>query len=207
MNPDDAAYCQTCGALMRVQTQSQALQGASASFQSSTKLFAETVPGNHQHILSDITLTDAAGAQLLTAKKPSMMHEHFDILDANGEKRGEVNRKMHLAHQGFEVIDLYGSLLGTVNLGAHQRYSPPNGWLEDQAGNKVAKFAFESSILNFALVKNDGTKVFEARIGGGSGVFGTLQSIGKKRFEIDLYDQNFSELLLIGAMAALDSAG
>jgi len=183
-----------------------AMQAVAPATQPSARLVAESVPGNHEHVLSDISLMDATGSQVLLAKKPSMMHFHFDVLDARGDKKGEVNHKTHLTNQDFEVSDSSGALLGTVRVGVHQKGRPPNAWMEDQAGNKIAKFVFEFSILNFGLVKTDGSRVFDARMGGGSGIVGNLQSIGKKRFEIDLFDPSFSLLLLIGSIAALDSA-
>ncbi|HXY55981.1 MAG TPA: zinc ribbon domain-containing protein [Nitrososphaerales archaeon] len=201
-NPDEAAYCESCGTPIGAQAVAEPLANA---IPSSTRLVAESVPGSHQHILSDISLMDASGSQVMLAKKPSIMHFHFEVLDSRGGKMGEVNRKTHLTHQGFEVSDSSGALLGTIGIGAHQKYGPPNAWVEDRAGNRLARFVFESSILNFGLVKADGSKVFDARMGGGSGILGDLQSIGKKRFEIDLYDPGFSQLLLIGSIAALDS--
>jgi len=202
-NPDEAAYCESCGAPIGARAAAMPVANAPLS---STRLVAESVPGNHQHILSDISLVDAGGSPVLLAKKPSIMHLHFDVLDARGEKKGEVNHKTHLTNQSFEVSDASGALLGTIGIGAHQKYGPPNAWMDEPAGNRFARFVFESSILNFGLVKADGSRVFDARMGGGSGVLGDLRSIGKKRFEIDLYDPDFSQLLLIGSIAALDSA-
>ena len=203
-NPDDAVYCEACGAPMSTDT--TAMQAGATATQPSTRLVAESVAGNHQHVLSDISLMDATGSQVLLAKKPSMMHYHFDVFDTGGDKKGEVNHSTHLTHQDFEVRDSSGAVLGTIRVGTRQKGRPPNAWMQDQAGNSIAKFVFEFSILNFGLVKTDGSKVFGARMGGGSGILGNLQSIGKKRFEIDLFDPSFSLVLLIGSIAALDSA-
>jgi hypothetical protein len=173
--------------------------------QPSAKFVAEMVPGNHQHILTDIALSDTNGNRLLLAKKPSMLHLHFEIVDPQGAKEGEVNHKQHLTHQSFEVSDLMGSLLGRVNVGAHRRGTPPNVWVEDSNGNKVAEFGYGIGFGAFEWVRPDGSRAFTAKTGDGSSLWERVQHF-RRKYEVDLYDANFSPVMIVGALVAVETA-
>ena len=172
----------------------------------SARFVAELVPGNHQHILTDIALSDASGNQALLARKPSMLHVHYEIVNPHGVKEGEVNHKQHLTHQSFEVSDLMGSVLGRINVGAHRRGTPPNIWVEDSNGNRIAEFGYGSGFFAFEWVRPDGSKAFVARTGDGGSIGDRVRALGRRRYEVDLYDSNFSQVMLVGAMVAVDNA-
>jgi hypothetical protein len=173
--------------------------------QPSAKFVADLVPGSHQRILTDIALSDTNGNRVLLAKKPSMLHEHFEIVDPQGVKEGEVNHKQHLTHRSFEVSDLMGSLLGRVNVGVHRRGTPPNIWVEDSSGNKVAKLGYGIGFGAFEWVRSDGTRAFTAKTGDGSSLWERVQNF-KRRYEVDLYDTNFSPIMIVGTLVVVENA-
>jgi hypothetical protein len=205
-NDDKASFCVACGANFR--EVGAAISTASASSQPATKTFhAEMTAGEHKHILTDIVFKDNGGVVVFTAKRPSLLHESFEVFDAGGQMLGHVNRKIHLMGSSFETSDASQRVISVVQIrNSRQRGRLPTCWLEDGAGDKQATVEFQG-FLNFDLVKLDGSKVLSAGIASeGGGVRQELRDMMTKRFLIQVFDQTFSGLQLAGTFTALDTA-
>jgi hypothetical protein len=163
--------------------------------------------GEHKHILSNMVVKDDTGAVVFTAKRPSLLHENFDVFDAEGRPLGRVNRKVHLMGSSFEIIDAGQNVISVVEIrGSHQKGRPPNCWLEDSGGGKQATLEFDG-LLSFHLLKLDGSKIFSASIAfEGGGIRQEFLDFTAKRLLIEVFDQTFYGLQLVGTLAALDTA-
>jgi len=151
-------------------------------------------------------LKDDKGDVVYVAKRKPL-HQSFEICDSQGVTKGRVNHKMHVTHGSFEVCDQYENVLNVIGSGPHQKWSPPNCWLEDADGNRQGKFEFTRSGI-FGLFKSDGTKVFEARLtglAGGEGMVQRLMALASRGYTIDVFDPSFSALMLMGTIAVIET--
>jgi hypothetical protein len=94
-NVDQAAFCMECGAAFPgadqgVQTGSPT-EGAPAQ-QPFATFTAEMCPGEHEHISTDVSLRDDKGVVVYLAKRLSLLHEDFEIVDSQGETKGRIDR-------------------------------------------------------------------------------------------------------------------
>ncbi len=202
-NPDDAAFCGACGAPLAV-TQ---VPAAGAAPQAGARAFvAQLTAGEHAHIYNDVTLTDERGSVVMVAKRPSLLHESFEIYDPQGQLKGRIARKMHLTHNSFEISDQDQKVLTVFSVSnSRQRGAPPKCWLDDGSGNRQATFEF-GSLMNFELVKPDGTLILEGSYSPqGGGLRQGLGDLTSRRCMVNLFDQTFSPVALVGAIASIDT--
>jgi hypothetical protein len=204
-NDDQSSFCVGCGAALpdaqgEISTTGEGKQPGTTTFN------VEKRAGEHKHILSDLVFKDDKGAVVLTAKRPSLLHENFDVFDAEGHTLGRVNRKVHLMGSSFEIIDAGQNVISVVQIKSSQKGRPPNCWLEDSSGGKQATFEFDG-LLSFHLLRLDGSKVLSASIAfEGGGIRQDLRDLASKRFLIEVFDQTFHGLQLAGTFAAVDVA-
>jgi hypothetical protein len=206
-NEDQAAFCAACGAPLPevVQGAPAGSPGEGAAAQQAFATFtAEMGPGAHEHIFTDVSLKDDKGAVVYIAKRPSMLHENFEIVNPQGETKGRVSRKMHLTHQSFEICDPYDNVLNVFNVGTRRRNVPPHCWLEDASKNTQGTIEWMAGFFSFGLVKPDGSRVFNARLTTQGGISQKLKELGSRRYAIDLLDPAFSTMILAGTIAAID---
>jgi hypothetical protein len=208
-NEDQSAFCVACGAaLLNVEQgppERPPVGGASAQPPSAT-FTAVTERGGQGNAARDISLKDDKGDVVYVAKRKPL-HQSFEICDSQGVTKGRVNHKMHVTHGSFEVCDQYENVLNVIGSGPHQKWSPPNCWLEDADGNRQGKFEFTRSGI-FGLFKSDGTKVFEARLtglAGGEGMVQRLMALASRGYTIDVFDPSFSALMLMGTIAVIET--
>jgi len=204
-NDDQAAYCVACGTPLLQEPAASRVWDAVPQTAYRT-LHAEMTAGEHQHILTNIVFKDDMGVVVFTAKRPSLIHENFDILDVGGQTQGHVSRTMHLNGSSFEISDASQNVVNVVQIRSHRRGVPPTCWLEDDKGGKEATLEFEG-FASFDLLKPDGSKILSAsKASQGGGVMQELRSLTARRFSIQVFDQNFSDLQLAGTFAAIDTA-
>jgi len=208
-NEDQSAFCVACGAALRSANQGTSggspVGGTSAQRPFAT-FTAVTERGGQGNAARDISLKDGKGDVVYVAKRKPL-HQGLEICDSQGVTKGKVNHKMHVTHGSFEVCDEYGKVLTVIGSGLHQKWSPPNCWLEDAEGNKQGKFEFTRSGV-FVLVRSDGTEVFEARLTGlegGEGFVQRLMALATRGYTIEVFDSSFSALMLMGAMAVIET--
>lgn len=200
LNEDDAAYCVACG---------KALARTAGGYQGgppAVRYTAEMVPGQHEHILSDTALRDEKGADIYVARRLSMLHLNFDVLDPQGRACGHVSHKAGLAHISFEVSDTMGSILCVVKAGTvRSRGRVPDCWIEDTNGNRQGTFQFQIGILSFVLRRPDGSPVFGAQVSTVGGLDQRLHELGSRRYAITLFDPGYPILELMGVIVAFDN--
>lgn len=210
-NEDQAAFCVACGVALPEVKQGPPAGPPAESVTSQppfASFLAEMGPGEHEHVSSDISLKDDKGVVVYTVKRPSLLHERFEIVDSQGQTKGRVNRKMHLSHTSFEICDPDGKVLNVFNIKQHAivngRRRPPDCWLEDVSKNTQGKIEWVEGFFNFGLMKPDGMEIFGVRTATEGGVLQRLRELGSRRYAIDLFDPAFSVLILAGTIAAFD---
>jgi hypothetical protein len=162
--------------------------------------------GEHAHIYNNVSLQDDKGEVVMVAKRPSLLHESFEIYDPQGQLKGRIARKMHLTHISFEISDPDQNVLTVFNVSnSRQRGAPPKCWLDDGSGNRQATFEFEN-LMSFDLVKPDGAQILEGSYSPqGGGLRQGLGNLTSRRCTINLFDQTFSPVVLVGAIASMDT--
>ncbi len=211
-NDEPASFCTSCGKPFLGVVQSTPQSGSTesaATITPSTTFTVEMTAGEHKHLLSNVTIRDGSGTVVCIARRPSLLHENFEVEDTEGKVIGLVNRKVHLLGNSFEMSDANGAVNRVIQIrSGHQRGGMPRCWVEDGSGNTLATLQYED-MLNFDLVKPDGSRILRAgpsRGGGstGGGIGQTLKDLAAKRYNIELFDQSFTGFQLTGTFAALE---
>jgi len=218
-NEDQAAFCTACGKRFQDEPSASQVQqnaAASATTQQSTLLTAEKGPGAHKHMLTDVFLKDSSGKVLLVARKPSLLHENYDIVDGNEGVAGFMKPIHHLTHSGLGVEDGSHTLQAAVQrsniesssqLGPLTRQNPPNCWIEDPVGNKLGALIFTNWVLGFSAVKPDGSRIFDVSLTGGTGLRQQLSAMENKTYAVNLYDSTFPLPTLLAVIVVVDKIG
>jgi hypothetical protein len=205
-NDDQAVFCTACGQRFPGQTAPAVPQAGAAPAAQPSQLFAaELRPGAHKHMPTDVYLTDSSGKVQLVARKQSLLHQDYTIVDGNESVTGFIKSEGHLTHTSLNVQDANHSTQASVQLGRiEQQGRAPNCWLEDAGGNKQASIAFTNGILGFSAIKPDGSRIFDAALSRGAGVKQMLDALESKSYAIELFDSGFSLPTLVTIIAAID---
>jgi hypothetical protein len=221
---DQAAFCAACGQKFPDESSpSPVQQGAAtattavaAAAQPGTLLTAERGSGAHKHMLTDVFLKDASGKVLLVARKPSLLHEDYTIVDGNESVCGFMKSKSHLTHSGLGVEDASHNLQAAVQhsnfesssqVGPLRKQNPPNCWIEDAAGNRLASIVFTNWVLGFSGVKPDGSEIFEASLAGGTGMRQELSAMESRTYSVNLLDPGFPLPTLLAILVVANKIG
>ncbi len=208
MNDDQALFCTACGKSFPTQTAvptSGPVQPASPS--PSTLYTAELGPGAHKHMLTDVYLKDSQGKQLLVARLQSLLHRNYTVVDGAEAVTGFIEEKTHLTHKTFTLQDANHNALGTVNLSnVENNRAPPNTWIEDASGNRLANIVFTMGRMSFAAVKQDGSPLFQTSLPMGGGVREIWDSATKRAYAIQVNDTSFPLPMVLATVAALDKS-
>ncbi len=206
MNDDGALFCTACGKSFPAQQASAApapVQAASPPY--STTYTAEMGPGAHKHMPTDVYLRDPQGKQLLVARRQSLLHRNYTIVDGSEATTGFIEEKTHLTHRTFTVQDASHNALAAVNVSnVEQNRAPPNCWMEDASGSRVANLAYTMGRMSFAAVKEDGSTYFEASMQTGGGIRAVLENAAKRAYAVQVYDPSVSPSMVLATIAALD---
>jgi hypothetical protein len=164
--------------------------------------------GAHKHISTDIYLKDAQGAVALVARRQSLLHEDYTIVDRTESPVGYIGHKSHLSHSSFVVEDRDHIALGSVNLSSmREKGVPPGCWVEDASGNKQATVSYMDYLFAFSLTGLDGTSIFEASSVPSQGVRQAFSSVEHKAHSVRLFDQGFLLPVLLAVFVAVDTSG
>jgi zinc ribbon protein len=202
-NNDDAVFCIACGT--RFDGQEDDLPTLAAPSEAASRtLHTEMVEGEHRHVLWDMVFKDDAGVVVFVTKRPSLLHENFEVFDHGNKMLGRVNRKTRLLKpDAYEITDEIQGVGSVLMFRPGGRGQPPTGWLEDGLGNKLATLEFQG-LLSYDLVKPGGSKILGVRLdSGGEGLRQEFRDLMKKRYRVEVFDQSFSGLQVAGIVTAL----
>lgn len=198
---DSAIFCGSCGERFPDQ------QPLGTHVQPQPRLFvAEQGTGAHKHIATDVYLKDAQGNVSLVARRQSMLHLNYTIVDSTESPMGYIQHKSHLSHVTFSVEDSIHTPLGSVNISSiRSRGALPGCWIDDPSGNKQATLTFTNYIFAFNATKLDGSTIFDASFSGqGQGLRQQLSQVEHKVHGVRLYDPDFPLPVLLAVFVAVD---
>ncbi|MDA4114720.1 MAG: zinc ribbon domain-containing protein [Thaumarchaeota archaeon] len=203
-NDDQAVFCTACGQPFGDQAV-PAVQQIGASAPVPSLLTAEMGTGAHEHMLTDVYLKDSAGRVLLVARKQSLLHAEYTIVDGKESVTGFIEQKTHLTHRTLSVEDADHKVVGSVQISnVSENRAPPSCWLEDVGGNRLGTIVLINGMAAFGGVRLDGSPIFEASISAGPGVMGALTEWEHRTYAINLIDPGFPLPMLLTIITALD---
>jgi len=166
---------------------------------------AEMGTGAHKHMLTDVYLKDPSGKVVLVARKRSMLHQDYTIVDGNEVVAGFIESKVHLGHTSLNVQDANRMPQGTIQVSNfEQKGVPPKCWLEDAGGNTQGSIFFTSGFLGFSGVRLDGSRIFDASFSAMGRAGSMLEELGKRSYSVQLLEPGFSLAALLAVIAAID---
>jgi len=203
-NADEAAFCIACGQSFGSQVQPAVQTTTQTPSPTGSRYTTEMGPGAHQHMLTDVYLKDSAGNVLLVARKQSLLHAEYTIVDGSEKTTGFIKEQTHLTHRTFSLEDVNHTLrLSVQSSNVSQNRRPPSTWLEDTSGVKIGTIEFTEGLGAFTVVRTDGSPIFEASMLGGSGLRQDLTAVDKRAYSVNLVDQGFSAPMLLAVITAL----
>ena len=204
-NVDEAAFCTACGQGFPALAQPVPPTPAPPPPpQAGVGYTTELVPGAHKHMLTDTCLRDATGRVLLVARKQSLLHAEYTIVDGNETVTGFMKPQSHLTHHTSIVEDAGHDLLGSVQVSnVSQDRRPPSCWVEDAGGQRVGSVLLTGGLGAIVMARADGAPIFEASILEGSGVRQALSELERRAYSINLLDPGFPLPMLLGVIVAL----
>jgi hypothetical protein len=165
---------------------------------------------------TDVYLKDASGEVLLVARKPSLVHGDYVIVDGNESVVGFLKPSRHLTHSGMSLEDSNHNLQAavqhgfssTTQVGPYRHWNPPKCWIEDAKGNKICSIVFTNGLLGFSCVKQDGLtqrRVFDASLASGAGLRQELSAIARRTYAVTLLDHGFPLTTLVAISVVVDT--
>jgi hypothetical protein len=208
-NDDQAVFCIACGQRFPDQTPPpsvlQAVPAPAPSSQATNVFTAEIGPGAHEHMLTDVYLKDSTGKVLLVARKKSLLHAEYTVVDGDEGVIGFIEQKTHLTHRTVSIEDTNHNVQGSVQISnIEKNRAPPSCWLEDPSGNRLGSIVFSAGLMGFEGVRPDGTAIFEASFPTGQGMMQGLRELGRRAYAIRLLDSGFPLNMLLTIIVALD---
>jgi hypothetical protein len=206
-NEDAAVFCIGCGQRFPPEAANSVQPGAVTQQAPSFPAFtAELGPGAHQHILTDVYLKDFSGKVLLVARKPSLIHSDYTIVDGTEGVQGFMKAQSHLTHRTTLVEDASHNALGAVQVSSiSQNRAPPNCWVEDASGNRLATVVY-LGLMSFAATKPDGSTIFEARLTAGTGILHSMNALEHRAYAITLADPGFPLPVVLAVITVVEHA-
>jgi hypothetical protein len=207
-NEDQALFCIGCG--QRFPNEStpvqQAGNAAAAPPPQPTSLFTiEKLPGAHKYSDTDSYLKDSAGKVLLVAKRESLLHENYTIVDGVEATKGFIERKAHLTHSELRLEDAGHNVQGSILVSSIRTAGvPPICWIEDANGDRQGSVMFTNGLLGFSVVKLDGSRAFDASFTSGPGLRQFLTAMEHRVYEISLVDSSFPLPMLLTVVLAIE---
>lgn len=217
-NDDEAVFCAACGQKFQDESAPSTVQQSASvavGAQPSTLLTVERGPGAHGHMLTDVYLKDASGKVLLVARKPSLLHRDYVIVDGNEAVVGFLKPSTHLTHSGMSLEDSNHNLQAVIQqsniesstqVGLIRQRNPPKCWIEDAKGNKVGSIVFTNWVFGFSCVKQDGSRAFDASLTGGAGLRQELSAMERRTYAVALFDPGFPLTTLVAINVVVGGA-
>jgi len=218
-NEDQAMFCVACGQKFQDESESSPVKqgiAAGGAAQLGTLLTVERGTGAHAHVLSDVFLRNASGKVLLIARKPSLLHGDYTIVDGSEAVVGFLKPSTHLTHSGMRLEDLnhnlqaeiqHSNIQSSVQVGPFVQRNPPKCWVEDAQGNRVGSIVFMNWLLSFSGVGQDGSRVFDASLAGGSALGLELSVMMYRPYAVTLFDSSFPMPTLVAVFVVIYKLG
>ena len=210
-NDDQAIFCIACGQRFPDQAAPPSAQQVTSTpappALASSFFTAEKGPGAHEHMLTDLYLKDQTGKVLLVARKKSLLHAEYTVVDGSESVVGFIEQKTHLTHRTVSTEDADHNVQGSVQVSSIEKNrAPPSCWLEDPSGNRLGSIVFTAGLMAFAGVGPNGSVIFEASILAGQGMMQGLSDLEHRAYSINLVDSGFSQRSLLTVVVALDQS-
>jgi hypothetical protein len=166
-------------------------------------------------MLTDVYLKDASGKVLLVARKPSLLHRDYVIVDGNEAVVGFLKPSTHLTHSSMSLEDSNHNLQAVIqqsNIGSStqvgliRQRNPPKCWIEDAEGSKVGSIVFTNWVLAFSCVKQDGSRAFDASLTGEAGLRQELSALERRSYAVTLFDPGFPLTMLVAINVVVGGA-
>jgi len=202
-NDDAAVFCTSCG--QRFPGAESAPEGApQQAAPADTTYTVELGTGAHKHMYTDLFLKDSSGALLLVAKRPSILHRNYTIVDGAESVKGFIESKEHLTQIEFDIMDPTRSVQGSVRRSNEQRRGmPPDCWLQDAAGNRQATLMYVNGYFGFNCSRVDGSTIFSVSLAMGQGFMAMEKSLGQKKYSVELTDPTFPLATMLAVLVAV----
>jgi hypothetical protein len=154
---------------------------------------------------TDSYLKDPEGRVLLAARRESLLHENYTIVDGDEVVKGLIEHKAHLTHSELCLEDADHSIQGSVQVSTIRTAGVlPNCWIEDANGNRQGSVMFTSGLLGFSGVKLDGSRIFDASFTSGPGLRQVLTAMEHRVYAINLADNSFPLPMLLTVILAVE---
>ncbi len=113
-NDDQAVFCTACGQRFPDQSSPAVPQTVVPAVTQTSSLYtAEMGTGAHKHMLTDVYLRDPSGKVLLVARRQSILHQDYTIVDGNENVMGFIESKGHLTHTSLNLQDANHNVQGS----------------------------------------------------------------------------------------------
>ena len=211
-NDDEASFCVGCGEKLTSQAATGQVQAASSITELQPSLFtAELGAGAHKHMLTDLYLKDQAGKVVLVARRESLLHRDYTVVDGAEKVVGYLEHKTHLTHATLSVQDAghvaqNAVQVSNIRTGTQRYRKPPDCWIEDAGGNRSGSVVFTNGLYSFSVLRTDGSGIFNASSSGGAGLVQELSAMAHRAYTIGLIEKDCPLTLVLGTIAAIDSA-
>jgi hypothetical protein len=202
-NDDRAVFCTVCGEKFPDTSSFQQIQNQIIL------LTTEIGVGAHKHTPTDFYLKDSTGQVKLVARRPSLLHGNYNLVDKEELVVGYITPNEHLGHKSLKVENIAHVAEQVVQVSnIRQRGIPPKCWVEDPNGNKELAIEYTESFFGFSGLSVNGSKIFDASANssGGGGIISELNAMANRSFTISLSDPSFSEGTLLAILIAIQPA-
>ena len=206
-NEDQALFCTSCGNVFQTQAQPSPSPAPAANPiapQEPGLYRAEWAAGAHKHMMTDMYLRDSGNEVVLVAKRQSLLHKNYTVVDGTGAAMGQIEEKTHLTHRTFSFVDYGSNTLGAVGVSnMASRGAHPNAWIEDASGNRLAD-VLHSSFSTFGAYRTDKSSIFEVFPSGGGGQMNAMRAaMTPGPFTVRVNDASFPLPLVLAAITAI----
>jgi hypothetical protein len=202
-NDDQTIFCTACGEKF---LDTSSFQPRTNQIQNQViVLTSEIGSGAHKHTPTDFYLKDSLGQVTLAARKPSLLHGNYNLVDKEELAVGYVTPKEHLGHKSLILENsahVTDHVVQVSNI--RQRGIPPKCWVEDPNGNKELTIEYTHSFFAFSGINISGSKIFDASANsGGGGIMSELNAMAHRSYTISLFDPSFSQGTLLAILIAV----
>ena len=151
--------------------------------------------------MKDRSVSDASGNVLFVVHKKSNWKMDYEVLDANGERKGSFNIKALGPHHTTEVQDSTGIVTSYVKRKL-VTFLAPEWWVEDAQQQKISDIKGNFGNFEYTVFSNEGKA--QATIDRN---FASFSNLVRGAYAIHLADPAFDKVLLFALCIAVEETG